>query len=509
MERKLFKRDVSQMRFERASGILVHPTSFPNKYGIGDLGPNAFDFLNFLNAIGCKLWQILPLGPTGFGDSPYQSFSAFAGNPYLISPELLLQEELVHSNDLLVEETQFPQLRVDFGTIIPWKLNLLEKSYANFTNKRILQDEFHNFCSENEQWLADYALFMTLKELNEGKPWTNFPDSLRDREPITILDYQKKLKHIIDRYKFYQFIFFKQWHSLKTYAHKLGIKIIGDIPLYVAHDSSDVWANPYLFQLDSQGRPKVVAGVPPDYFSPTGQLWGNPIFKWSEHKDSGYRWWIERIKHTLSSVDIIRLDHFRGFVGYWQVPAGKSTAEHGEWVDGPGLEFFEQLSTDMDLSWNFPLIAEDLGFITEGVAKLRDQLNLPSMKILQFAFSDPDNPFLPHNYSSNCVVYTGTHDNNTSVGWFNSASEAEKEFAKEYMGINGSDFAWDLLRLGWASVAEYAIAPLQDVLSLDSSARMNLPGRLGGNWEWRMPIYYNQAGLIERLKKLNITYGRC
>jgi len=495
------------MKFERSSGILVHPSSFPNRFGIGDLGPSAFDFLNFLNKVGCGLWQILPLGPTGFGDSPYQSFSAFAGNPYLISPELLLQEGLLHPNDL-VEEKHSPHLRVEFGNIIPWKLNLLEKSYVNFSNKHKLHEEFTKFCSENDRWLDDYALFMALKEIYGGSPWTNFPDTVRTREPFEILDYRKKLKHNIDRYKFYQFLFFRQWRSIRKYAQKLGIRIVGDIPLYVAHDSADVWVNPELFQLDSKGQPRVVAGVPPDYFSPTGQLWGNPIFNWSEHKDSGFRWWIERFKQTLNLVDIIRLDHFRGFVGYWQVPAGNSTAEHGEWVQGPGIEFFDQLSKGLELSWNFPLIAEDLGVITEDVVELRRHLDIPGMKILQFAFSGSENPFLPHHYLPDCVVYTGSHDNDTTLGWFNSAPEEEKIFAKEYLGVDGSDIAWDLIRLGWASVASYAIAPIQDILHLDSSARMNFPGRIGGNWEWRMPEDYNQDDLIERLKKINATYGR-
>ena len=495
------------MKFERSAGILVHPSSFPGRFGIGDLGPAAYAFLDFLNLAGCKLWQILPLGPTGFGDSPYQSFSAFAGNPYLISPELLLQEELIHSNDL-VEETHFSQVSIEFGKIIPWKLKLLEKAFINFSDKHIQHDEFNNFCFENEQWLEDYALFMALKEIYGGDPWTNFPDLLRTRDPSTILDSQKQLKQSVDRYKFYQFLFFRQWQSLKTYAQKLGIRIIGDIPLYVAHDSSDVWASPELFQLDTNGQPKVMAGVPPDYFSPTGQLWGNPIYQWSEHKKNGYRWWIERIRHILNSVDTIRLDHFRGFVSYWQVPAGNSTAEIGLWVQGPGIELFNHLSKGLVLSNNFPIIAEDLGVITEDVVELRDRLDLPGMKILQFAFSGPENHFLPHHYLHNCVVYTGTHDNDTTVGWFNSAPENEKMFAKEYMGVDGSNIAWDLIRLGWASVAGYAIAPMQDILKLDSSARMNFPGRIGGNWEWRMPENYTQGGLLERLKNINDTYER-
>ena len=403
---------------------------------------------------------------------------------------------------------QFPQLRVEFGRIIPWKLNLLEKAYVNFCKNRILHQEYDDFSSENALWLEDYALFMALKEINAGGPWTTFPLPLRTRDQKALLNSRKELINSVDRHKFYQFIFFRQWQSVKTYAHKLGIRIIGDIPLYVAHDSSDVWAKPELFQLDSKGQPKVVAGVPPDYFAPTGQLWGNPIYQWSEHVEDGFRWWVDRIKHTLTQVDTIRLDHFRGFVKYWQVPAGEATAEHGQWVQGPGIEIFKHLSKNLDLDFNFPIIAEDLGFITEDVVELRDHLDIPGMKILQFAFSGSDNLFLPHHYSSKCVVYTGTHDNDTTVGWFNSAPENEKRFAKDYMGVDGNDIAWDLIRLGWASVANYAIAPMQDILKLDSSARMNYPGRNGGNWEWRMPENYINNDIIELLKKANHNYGR-
>ena len=495
------------MKFERVSGILIHPSSFPNNYGIGDLGPNAFEFLDFLNESGCKLWQVLPLGPTGYGNSPYQCFSAFAGNPYLISPEILLQEGFLHPNDL-VEEMDFPKSRVDYGRIIPWKLNILEKSFEIFSTGHKLNDEYNKFCNENGFWLEDYSLFMTLKEIYGGKPWTYFPSLIRTREANMMLDSKRELKRNINRYKFYQFLFFRQWRSLLTYAHKLGIKVIGDIPLYVAHDSSDVWANPELFQLDNYGQPSHVAGVPPDYFSPTGQLWGNPIFNWKEHKANGYKWWNHRIIQTLQLFDFIRLDHFRGFVAYWQVPFGNPTAQLGEWVQGPGIDFFNQLSKGLNLDGKFPFIAEDLGVITEDVIKLRDNLNIPGMKILQFAFSGPENIFLPHNYVPNCVVYTGSHDNDTTWGWYDSASERERKFANEYLDVDGSDFTWDLIRSGWASVANCAIAPMQDILTLNSSARMNFPGRVEGNWEWRMTENYNQEDLIERIKKINSTYGR-
>ncbi|OGN73000.1 MAG: 4-alpha-glucanotransferase [Chloroflexi bacterium GWB2_49_20] len=496
------------MKFERSSGILFHPTSLPGKYGIGDLGSSAFALIDFLKEIGCSLWQILPLGPTGYGNSPYQSFSAFAGNPYLISPDILFQEGLLHSNDL-VEETRFSQTHVEYGRIIPWKLNLLERAFNKFFDSNsLLRNDYDAFCDENVYWLEDFALFMAQKEAFGGGSWTNWPEPFRVRKPAFLNKARKNLKHSVERYKFYQFLFFRQWISLKSYAHNSGIKIIGDIPLYVAHDSADVWANSELFLLDTKGRPTVVAGVPPDYFSPTGQLWGNPIYQWDEHRATGFKWWIERLRWTLYLVDVVRLDHFRGFAGYWEVPAEKSTAEYGRWVQGPGIEFFRQMEKALDREAGLPLVAEDLGVITQDVIKLRDQLKLPGMKILQFAFSGSDNSFLPHHYSPNCVVYTGTHDNDTTTGWFNSAPERERLFAKDYLGVDGSDMAWDLIRAGWASVAVYALAPMQDFLKLDSKARMNYPSRIGGNWEWRMSEHYKDDGLIERLKKYNVLYGR-
>lgn len=503
------KQKENRMKFERSSGILLHPTSLPCNYGIGDIGPNAFAFIDFLKASRCKLWQILPLGPTGYGDSPYQCFSAFAGNPYLISPDILFQEGLLHSNDL-VEETHFSKSHVEFGKIIPWKLNLLERAYHNFagTNSK-LRNDYDDFCDQNNYWLEEFALFMALKEIQGGGSWIHWPEPLRLRNFDYLTKARIELKSAIERYKFYQFTFFRQWISLKNHALNSGIKIIGDIPLYVAHDSADVWANPKLFKLDIENRPTVVAGVPPDYFSATGQLWGNPIYKWDEHIATGFQWWIERVRWTLRSVDIIRLDHFRGFAGYWEVPAEKLTAEHGQWVQGPGSEFFQQLEKGLEIESDLPIIAEDLGVITQDVITLRDQFKLPGMKILQFAFSGSDNPFLPHNYSKNCVVYSGTHDNDTTTGWFLSAPESEGKFSRDYLGIDGSDIAWDLIRAGWASVAVYALAPMQDILKLDSQARMNYPSKIGGNWGWRLPESYKDNDLIEKLKKFNVIYGRC
>jgi len=496
------------MKFERSAGILLHPASLPGKYGIGELGHEAFTYIDFLKETGCKLWQVLPLGPSGYGDSPYQSFSAFAGNPLLISLEILSQEGLLLTKDL-INDHRFQEDRIDYGAIIPWKLNLLEKAFINFKRlKESLILEFESFCEEKKFWLNDYALFMSLKELNRGGSWVNWPDYFKNQKQVKISNSSDDLKFRMEKYKFFQFIFFRQWLSIKAYANGLGINIIGDIPLYVAHDSADVWSHPDLFQLNDNGNPTVIAGVPPDYFSSTGQLWGNPIYRWEVHKNTGYKWWMERIKNQLKLVDIIRLDHFRGFSGYWEIPASNLTAEQGRWVQGPGMDFFTSVISNLSAGKDLPFIAEDLGEITPDVNDLRKHLNIPGMKILQFAFSGPENIYLPHHYNHNCVVYTGTHDNDTSLGWFNEAPEKEKVFAKEYLRSGCNNIVWDLIRAGWSSVAVFAIAPMQDILTLDSSARMNYPGRMGGNWNWKMGNGLLEKELMEKLKGFNRIYGR-
>jgi 4-alpha-glucanotransferase len=493
------------MKFKRASGILLHPTSLPGPYGIGDLGPAAYAWLDWLAGSGCKLWQVLPLGPTGYGDSPYQCFSAFAGNPYLISPELLLVEGLLRQADL-ADMPDWNDQRVDFGRMYLWKPALLEKAFRRFTTGLgKLQAEFEAFCTQNAGWLDDYALFMALKETHSGGAWDCWPAELRLREPAAMAEARDSLSSTILRFSFYQFLFFRQWQNVHAYAHDKGIQIIGDIPIFVAYDSSDVWAHPELFFLDEDGRPTVVAGVPPDYFSPTGQLWGNPLYKWDVHKASGYAWWLERIRATLKSVDILRIDHFRGFAAYWEIPAGNPTAEVGCWVTGPGADFFKAVQSSLG---SLPILAEDLGVITPDVVALRDKFDLPGMKILQFGFSDPANPFLPHSFQQNCAVYTGTHDNDTTRGWFASAPEAEKDFARRYLQLDGSQIAWDLIRLAWKSVAVFALAPLQDFLELGNEARMNYPSRLGGNWEWRMRPEALSEELREKIKELNWLYQR-
>ncbi len=493
------------MKFERSSGILLHPTSLPGPYGIGDLGSSAFHFIDWLASSGCKLWQILPLGPTGYGDSPYQCFSAFAGNPYLISPELLLRDGLLHSDDL-VETTEFREDQVDFGRIIPWKLNLLERSFTRFkSTPEPIQDEFEQFSEENLGWLPEYALFMAIKEANGGGSWGGWPAELRGGEKAALDGARKSLSDAISRYIFYQFIFYRQWNALHDYAREKGVKIIGDIPIFVAYDSADVWANPELFFLDDFGQPTVVAGVPPDYFSPTGQLWGNPLYRWDIHKENGYDWWLARIRAILGQVDIVRLDHFRGFAGYWEIPGGSPTAETGRWVPGPGDDFFNKVKTELG---ELPIIAEDLGEITPDVIELREKFNLPGMKILQFGFSGPDNPFLPHSYPETCVTYTGTHDNDTARGWYETAPEHERDYARRYLNSDESNFSWNLIRAAWSSVAVYALAPMQDFLSLGPEARMNFPGKLGNNWCWRMSNDALTDRHKERLSELNYLYLR-
>jgi len=497
------------MKFERASGVLLHPTSLPGPYGIGDLGPSAYRFIDWLAEAGCKLWQILPLGPTGYGDSPYQCFSAFAGNPYLISPDFLLRDDLLHPDDLK-EIPDFAADKVDYGRLIPWKLNLLERAFIRFRSApRPVHQDFERFSAENVSWLPDYAIFMALKEANGGGAWSGWPESLRKRDPDSLTRAGKRYADAVERFAFYQYVFFRQWEALREYVHQRGIQVVGDIPIFVAFDSADVWSNPDLFYLDKAGQPTVVAGVPPDYFSATGQLWGNPLYRWDVLKSRDYDWWIARFRAVLRKVDIVRLDHFRGFAGYWEIPAGSKTAEKGRWVPGPGEDFLATVKSALgDDSEVLPIIAEDLGEITPDVIELRDRFELPGMKILQFAFSGPDNVFLPHNYPANCVTYTGTHDNDTARGWYESAPEHERDFARRYLKSDGSNFAWELTRGGWASVAVYAIAPMQDLLGLGTEARMNFPSTLGGNWTWRMIDTAMSDELKDRLRELNYLYLR-
>ena len=498
------------MAFARSSGILLHPSSLPGPWGIGDLGPTAYQFVDFLATAGQSLWQVLPLGPTGYGDSPYQCFSAIAGNPLLISPDQLVQRGLL-SYDEVVEaaaDHDLSSATVNYGAVLAFKLPLLRRAYERMRegNTPEVSSAFSEFRHLNASWLDDYALFMALKDAHGGQAWSNWEPALRARRPAALAQARHELNEAIEIQQFLQFLFFQQWHNLKGYANERHIRIIGDAPIFVAYDSADVWANPELFFLDEDGTPTCVAGVPPDYFSTTGQLWGNPLYRWERMAHDGYAWWVARLRAALSQVDILRLDHFRGFAAYWEVPAGESTAINGRWVRGPGAKLFDRLRAELG---ELPIIAEDLGLITPDVLALRDQFALPGMIVLQFAFGgDADNLYLPHNHRRTSVVYSGTHDNNTSIGWFQELSKREREHVCTYLGRDGSDIAWDLIRTAVASVADMAIIPFQDVLRLGSEARMNRPGHQAGNWGWRFHPDALDTGLAKGLYLFAWLYDR-
>jgi 4-alpha-glucanotransferase len=492
---------------ERSSGILLHPTSLPGKYGIGTLGKSAFDFIDFLVKAKQQYWQILPLGPTGYADSPYQCFSAHAGNPNLIDLDLLVKARLLHADDL-AELPHFSNEKIAFEAVQQARLPLLQKAFHAFTRYADNMDKmaYRNFLKDQSGWINDYGLFRAIKANRDQKPWYLWEQPLKVREPEAMSANQALLHDEIDFHKFMQFLFFRQWNAVKEYAHTHNVKIIGDIPLYVALDSADAWANPEIFEFDQDLNPIRVGGVPPDYFSETGQLWGNPLFRWDVLKATGYKWWIERIRTSLFLYDIIRIDHFRGFAGYWAVPYSEKTAVNGEWVPCPGKDFFDALCNEFG---NLPIIAEDLGVITPEVEELRDGFGLPGMKILQFAFdSSEGNDFIPHNYIKNCIVYTGTHDNDTVVGWFNSASPDDRKYVLDYMNTHDHDIHWAFIRLAWSSVAYTAIIPMQDLLGLDTSARMNLPGTTQNNWQWRANAAHFTPELAGKLAHLTMLYGR-
>ena len=469
----------------RSSGILLHPTSLPGRYGIGDLGAGAYRFVDWLEAHGQSIWQLLPLGPTSYGDSPYQTLSAFAGNSNLISLDRLVEDGLLELSDL-ADTPPFPKDRVDYGWVIPYHNQKLAHAFRNFRADAdlSLKGEFGEYVSENRFWLEDFALFIALKRQHKLRPWTEWESDLRRRDGSALAAARAECAEQINLERFRQWLFHRQWSALKEYAHEKGIRLIGDLPIFVAHDSADVWAHQHEYFLDDSGSPTAVAGVPPDYFSPTGQRWGNPLYRWNVMEAAGYRWWIERISTLLRLVDYIRIDHFRGFEGYWEIPADEPTAIKGRWVEGPGATLFEAINNALG---ELPIIAEDLGVITPAVEKLRDQFGLPGMKVLQFAWSDPANPFLPHNHPPNCIVYTGTHDNNTTRGWWeNEVDERTRAFVKDYLGQDIHDIVWTLARVGMRSAAKAFVMPMQDVLGLGAAARMNTPGRPAGNWTWRI-----------------------
>jgi len=489
----------------RHGGVLAHPTSFTGEHGVGDLGQGARDFVDWLARAKVSRWQILPLGPTGYGDSPYQSLSTFAGNPLLISLEGLVADGLLEAGE--IENPGFPADRVDYARVLEFKQEYLARAAERFRSKRgRLRDAYKRFCEEQAGWLDDFALYIALKADNELRPWNEWPRALALRDIAALDKARRRLKAAIETTRLTQFFFFRQWHAVKTYANAKGIQIIGDIPIFVALDSSDVWANQSGFQLDETGQPTAVAGVPPDYFSATGQLWGNPLYNWEAMRADGYRWWIERFRSTLALVDIVRVDHFRGFESYWSVPFGEETAENGEWVKGPGRDVFDAVSADLGA---MPVIAEDLGLITLEVDELRNGLSFPGMAVLQFAFgSGSDNLYLPHNVHRNVIIYSGTHDNDTSAGWYAEQDVKTQDHARRYLRVSGDDIAWDLIRAAWQSVAETAIVPVQDILALGSEARMNTPGEPAGNWTWRMRPGELHDEYATGLAELGELYGR-
>ena len=491
--------------FKRSNGILLHISSLPGEYGIGDFGKEAYNFVDFLDKSGVTYWQILPLGMTGYGDSPYQSFSAFAGNPYFID-----LDELIEKGFLSVEEVRESNLnkepqKVDYFHLYKEKMKLLKKAYER--GKDVLKNSLEEYYQENFSWLQEFALYMAIKKAHGEKSLLEWDKRYRDWRSPAVREFVGNHQEEIFFWVFTQYYFDRQWHSVKKYANDKGIEIIGDLPIYVSEDSADVWRNPELFRLDQNLKPITVAGCPPDAFSSTGQLWGNPIYNWEGMKDSGYKWWIKRIKHSFKLYDVLRIDHFRGFEAYWEVPFEEDTAIFGEWTKGPGIELFEAIKQELG---ELKIIAEDLGYLTPEVEELIKDSGFPGMKVLQFAF-DPreESDYLPHNYTGNSVVYTGTHDNHTILGWMENIPKDQLDFAKRYMKLDEREgFSWGMIRGAWSSVSDIAVAPMQDFLELGDEARMNIPSTLGENWDWRMENHHLNEDLSRRVYDLNKTYGR-
>jgi 4-alpha-glucanotransferase len=492
----------------RAAGILAHVTSLPGRFGIGDLGPGTVRFLDWVRDAGFSVWQILPLNPADRGNSPYGGASAFAGNPCLLSPEWMFEDGVLPAA-LIDSAPPFPPDRVDYAAVVPWKETLLRASWAHVRRHGItwVVDAVHAFARAPEQtsWLDDWALFAALRERYQGAPWTTWAAAVAQREPAALDAVRAELADAIEYQQFVQWLFHRQWARIHAEARTRGVRVLGDLPIYVAGDSADVWANPRLFQIDAQLRPTAVSGVPPDYFSDTGQLWGTPLFDWNVHRREGWSWWIERVRANLRVCDVLRVDHFRAFAAYWAVPAGASTAAAGHWEDGPGEELFAALESALG---GLPLVAEDLGHITDDVRALLARTGLPGMKVLQFAFHEPDSDYLPHRHVADCVVYTGTHDNDTARGWWEGLDDAARQRARDYLGTNGGDIPWDLIRAAMGSVADRAVVPVQDLLGLDSTARMNQPSTAVGNWRWRLRDDALDAALAGRVRRLLELTGR-
>lgn len=489
----------------RRCGVLMPVSSLPSRFGIGGFSKEAYDFVDFLAASGQSLWQILPLGPTGYGDSPYQSFSTFAGSPYYISLDALIEEGLLTEEECSSVDCGNDTGKVDYEKIYHTRFQLLRRAFERAEPEK--DPEYRTFVSENEQWLKDYALYMAVKDSLGGVSWIGWDEDIRLRKPEAIARYERELADDIMFYSYQQYLFFKQWTALKRYANDRGICIVGDIPIYVAFDSADTWADPELFQLDRENVPTAVAGCPPDAFSATGQLWGNPLYRWEYHEETQFAWWMRRLAHCFDIYDIVRIDHFRGFDEYWAVPYGDETAENGEWKKGPGYRLFEVMKRTLG---NRPVIAEDLGFLTPGVLKLVKRTGYPGMKVLQFAFdAGGESDYFPHNYNNNCVVYTGTHDNDTVNGWIASMGRKDLAFARKYLNVRrNADIRESLIRTALASVADTAVIPMQDYLGLGGEARINLPSTLGGNWEWRMERGACSEALSSHMLELAQVYGR-
>jgi 4-alpha-glucanotransferase len=489
----------------RSAGVLLHPTSLPGPFGIGDLGPTAYRWVETLAHMKQSWWQVLPLGPTGVGDSPYQSYSAFAGSVNLLSPELLEQDGLVHGD--LWAGRSFPEGAVDYAAATAFKAAVVRAAWESFRAGRAahLRADFDAYCGAEAGWLDEYARFMAIRESIGGVGLNEWPADLFRREPAALAAAEKRLADEIRMHRFGQFLFHRQWTALKDYAASRGVKVIGDAPIFVARDSADVWANPHLFLLDANLKPKVVAGVPPDYFAADGQLWGNPLYDWDRMAGDGYAWWIARFRHAIRQVDLVRLDHFRGFAAAWNIPAGDKTARHGKWVPGPGVKLFAAANAALG---TLPLIAEDLGIITPDVDAMRTAFGLPGMSVLQFMLGAPDNRYWPHNFDPNTVCYPGTHDNDTTNGWFAGIPEDERRTFAKYLGRIPTDAAWELIRMAWGSVAVLAVAPLQDVFGLGTDGRMNKPGVVGGNWRWRFKPQQFRRDLLDRLADLTAVFNR-
>lgn len=489
----------------RTSGVLMPISSLPSPYGIGTMGKQAKKFVDFLEKAGQKYWQILPICPTSYGDSPYQSFSSFAGNPYFIDLEYLCKDKLLTKKECESFDWGGSEKYIDYGIMYISRYKLLKKAYARFVKN--IPDDYAQFCKTEAEWLDEYALFMALKDANDGVAWFEWDEDLKTRKPEAIEAAKKEYGDDIEFYKMLQYLFFKQWRQLKAYANSKNIEIIGDVPIYVAGDSADVWANPKQFYLDEELNPIEVAGCPPDAFSADGQLWGNPLFRWDVMKKDGYTWWTKRISAMADLYDIIRIDHFRGFDSYYAIPAEDDTAKNGEWKEGPGMDLFKVLEKKLG---KLPIIVEDLGFLTPSVIKLLKDSGFPGMKVVQFAFdSREDSDYLPHNYPKNCVVYTGTHDNDTVMGWMKTAPKSAVKFAKEYLNLTKEEgYNWGMMRAAWSSVADMAIVPMQDILGLGSESRINTPSTIGENWKWRATADQIDNSIAKKLRKCMKMYAR-